>query len=121
MDQVDMRPRFVESESRWLLHAAECDNCHYRSIARGPWCPVCHGEQRDVTFGPGGTVWAATIVRVPVGGYPPPRALAYIDIDDGPRVICEVEAVTETALEVGTRVVLRGPSDQGNPMVRLDA
>jgi uncharacterized OB-fold protein len=75
----------------------------------------------DTAFGPFGTVWAATIVRVQVGGYNPPRALAYVDLDDGPRLICEITGEPDVALPVGSRVELTEPSAEGNPMARPSA
>jgi uncharacterized OB-fold protein len=88
----------------------------------GPWCPICHSSLCGQWYGPGGTVWASTVVRVPVGDYPPPRLVAYVDLDDGPRILCQVETDTGAVPVVpGTRVQLTGPSPQGDPMVRVTA
>lgn len=116
--QVDVRPKFVLRNDDWLLMGAKCQQCDYRLAVAGPWCPLCHGAIADTEFGPGGTVWSSTILRVTVGGHAPPRALAYVDIDDGPRVICEVADVPESAPAIGSRVTLGGPSPDGDPIVR---
>ncbi|HEX8754087.1 MAG TPA: OB-fold domain-containing protein, partial [Solirubrobacterales bacterium] len=56
--------------------------------------------------GPLGTVWAATVVRIPVPGREPPYGLAYVDLEDGPRVLAH--APGEEPLAVGSAVRL-GP------------
>ncbi|MGE0800052.1 MAG: OB-fold domain-containing protein [Lautropia sp.] len=55
-------------------------------------------------FAATGTVWAATVIRTPVPGFEPPHALAYVDIDDGPRVLASVAGAT--APVPGSRVRL---------------
>jgi len=61
-------------------------------------------------FGPTGSVWASTTVHVAAPGLQPPYSLAYVDIDDGPRVLVHSGAL----LPIGSRVALTGSTDQGN-------
>lgn len=94
-----------------------CAKCRYPTAPPAPWCPACqHREQVEAEFGPGGTVWASTLVQIPVGRWTPPYAMAYIDLDDGPRVIAHLDA--PAILEVGTRVNIVG-GDDGDLIVRL--
>lgn len=64
-----------------------CTGCGHPTAFWAPCCPVCRGEVKPAAFGPRGTVWSSTVVRVPVAGLEPPYGLAYVDLDDGPRVL----------------------------------
>lgn len=55
-------------------------------------------------FGPGGVVWASTVVRITVGDREPPYGLAYVNLDDGPRVLAHIAGTEPVA--VGTRVLV---------------
>jgi uncharacterized OB-fold protein len=98
---ADPRPRVVEGRvAGW-----RCGACGHAVAQQSPWCPNCSAAAlAPATFGPGGTVWAGTVVHLPVGHWKPPFALATVDLDDGPRILAHV---TETrALPVGSRVRL---------------
>ena len=69
------------------------------------------------TFGPKGTVFSSTVLRIPVPGRTPPFAMAYVDVDDGPRILAHVDGSDE-ALVPGSEVVLSGWSEHGDPVVR---
>jgi len=69
------------------------------------------------TFGPKGTVFSSTVLRIPVPGRTPPFTLAYVDVDDGPRILTHV-AGSDEALLPGSRVALAGWSEQGDPVVQ---
>ena len=88
-----------------------CVECGYPAAGERPRCPRCHGRVAPAGFGPAGTVWSSTVVRIPVPGREPPYALAYVDLDDGPRVL----AVTtgESRLPVGARVTVTSVDDEG--------
>jgi uncharacterized OB-fold protein len=70
-------------------------------------------------FGPAGTVFASTVVRIRVGDRVPPYALAYVDLDDGPRILAHVsdEPGQATPPDVGEHVLLCGVTSTGDPMV----
>lgn len=92
-----------------------CAACGYPSAPPAPWCPACqHRVQNATEFGPGGTVWSSTLVHIPVGSWKPPYALAYIDLDQGPRVLAHLDA--PMTLRVGTRVRIVG-SDEGGDLI----
>jgi uncharacterized OB-fold protein len=80
---------------------------------------MCRGELVEQSYGPGGTVWASTVVRVPVQDRRPPWALAYIDMDDGPRILGHLDP-PDVALAVDNRVRLVGHSDLGDPLFAVE-
>jgi len=69
------------------------------------------------TFGPGATVFSSTVLRIPVSERTPPFTLAYVDMDDGPRILAHVHGAEE-ALVPHSRVVLAGWSEHGDPVVQ---
>lgn len=78
-------------------------------------------------FGPSGTVWSSTVVRVPVPGRTPPYGLAYVDLDNGPRVLAHVaDPGTDTGTDPGTervppgtRVTIVGETLDGDVLVAV--
>ena len=98
---------------------ARCRACGYPTAPATPWCPVCRGPQREARFGPGGRVWAATVVHLRVrGGLPPPYGLAYVDLDDGPRVLARLNEAG--AFGPGTRVAVVDDDGEGDLVVRVE-
>ena len=86
---AESRPQLTDG----LLRGARCTACaHALSQSDVPWCPVCYSAIEPCGFTPAGTVWAATTVRMPVGRWSAPFGLAYVDVDDGPRVLVHVGA-----------------------------
>ncbi|WP_419928603.1 OB-fold domain-containing protein [Candidatus Poriferisocius sp.] len=71
----------------------------------------------SATFGPGATVFSSTVLRIPVPGRTPPFTLAYVDVDDGPRILAHVDGPDEP-LVPGSRVALAGWSEHGDPVVQ---
>jgi uncharacterized OB-fold protein len=115
----DPRPRLVEAGGRWLLEGARCAGCAHPVAVAHPRCPVCGGRLLPARFGPEGTVWASTVVRVPVAGRRPPYGLAYVDVDGGPRVLVHVDGPAGGPVPVGARVALAGPGPAGDPTAVL--
>ena len=68
-------------------------------------------------FGPGGTVFASTVLRIPVPGRTPPYRLAYVDLDDGPRILAHATGADNGPLVPGARVRIVGRTDDGDPLV----
>lgn len=107
-------PRPVVRRDRVI--GVRCAACAYPSAPAAPWCPACQQrEQNAAEFGPGGTVWASTLVHIPVGRWKPPYALAYVDLDEGPRVLAHLRE--PRALNVGTRVRIVGGDEGGDLIV----
>jgi uncharacterized OB-fold protein len=53
------------------------------------------------------------VFRVPLPGRDPPYVLAYVDLDDGPRVLAHVPGPAER-VPVGSRVRVAGRSELGD-------
>lgn len=116
--QPDPRPRVVQEEGACRVAGRRCVACRHPLAYAAPRCPVCRGALADARFGPEGAVFAATIVRVPIPGRTPPWGLAYVDLDDGPRILAHY-APERGVLPVGARVRLRAASREGDPTVAL--
>lgn len=115
----DPRPPVVQHDGDRLVAGFRCTACHHPTLWSTPRCPVCGGTPEPATFGPAGTVWSSTVVRVAVPGRTPPYGLAYVDIDVGPRILAHVEAADPvvTRLSPGARVLLLGTTDDGDVLV----
>ena len=109
---ADPRPA-VEGDR---VRGARCAACGYPTAPPAPWCPACQRmESGEAWFGPGGTVWSSTVVHIPVGRWTPPYAIAYVDLDEGPRVLAHLES--PEVLAPGTRVSVRGATESGDILV----
>ncbi|MDE0615266.1 MAG: hypothetical protein F4124_02700 [Acidimicrobiia bacterium] len=115
---ADPRPELAVREGRILLNGSRCGNCGYPLAVNPPRCPICGSDSMaPATFGPKGTVFSSTVLRVPVPGRTPPFTLAYVDVDDGPRILAHVDGPDEP-LVPGSRVALAGWSEHGDPVVQ---
>lgn len=103
---ADPRPVF----DRGAVLGARCTSCRYPTAQRElPWCPVCHAELAAERFAVTGRVWSSTVVAIPVGNRKPPFGLAYLDLDDGPRVLVHL---TEASVQPpGSRMRVTGVDD----------
>lgn len=96
--------------------------CGYPMLDRPPLCPRCGGSPvEQATFGPGGTVWSSTVLRIRVADRKPPAVLAYVDFDEGPRALVHVHGTEDRPLLPGARVRLLGRDDRGDPVVVPEA
>ena len=118
----DPRPS-ADPEHPGTVRGSRCTACGHASWWASPRCPTCGGTLAPTTFGPRGVVWSSTVVRVPVPGRTPPYAVAYVDLDDGPRLLAHVRQPTEAVDRVspGTPVELVGTTDAGDPLVEVVA
>ncbi|GAA1512682.1 Zn-ribbon domain-containing OB-fold protein [Nocardioides humi] len=81
-----------------------CLSCGRATAPATHRCPWCGAVVEFADFAPRGVVWASTVVHLDSAGRAVPRALAYVDLDDGPRVlVSQAEAVV---WPVGTPVTL---------------
>jgi uncharacterized OB-fold protein len=100
---ADPRPVWADG----AVLGVRCTACRYPAAQQEiPWCPVCHAAVAPERFSPLGTVWSTTVVAIPVGERRPPFALAYLDLDDGPRLL--VHMATPDAPPIGSRARLTG-------------
>lgn len=111
----DPRPQVLDIDSHgYVVTGVRCQSCGHSMLVRAPRCSRClSADLTGASFGPCGSVWSSTVVRIPVPGRTPPYSLAYVDIDDGPRVLAHV-ARTLDRVPVGTRVRLTAMSDIGD-------
>ncbi len=114
--RVDPRPR-IEGGT---LMGARCSACGHAHSIRFRRCTKCGaGELVQARYGPEGTVWATTTLHVASGGREAPYTLAYVDLDDGPRLLAHVEDGPALALQVAERVRLAGLTGHGDPQVQV--
>ena len=114
-DFPDPRPTTSsDGEGVARLEGWRCTSCSFAVSLKAPWCPKCRGELVATEFGPGGAVWASTVVRVALPGRTPPYGLVYVDLDGGPRVLGHLRTDPPARVRVGRRVALVGRSPEGD-------
>lgn len=108
---ADPRPRFAP-DGRLL--GGRCRTCGYSVAAPVRRCPACREDAVEpAVFGPRGTVWSSTTLHVATPVRRAPYALAYVDLDDGPRILAHADA----APPIGGAVVLDGTTADGDVRV----
>lgn len=108
---ADPRPVFDASGDPAVL-GVRCTACRYPAAQQGiPWCPVCYQPVEPARFSPAGAAWSSTVVAIPVGERRPPFGIAYLDLDDGPRVM--VHLAEPVVLPLGARLRITG-TDRGD-------
>jgi Predicted nucleic-acid-binding protein containing a Zn-ribbon len=119
----DPRPQLDTTDGVVRVIGVRCTECGYPVAFARLRCPVCRGPVETERFGPDGVVWSATTVRIPVGDREPPYQLAYVDLQDGPRILAHVAgpdgAPASDVVPVGARVRLRGRNDAGDAVVEV--
>ncbi len=110
----DPRPHLASGQIPRIL-GARCGACGYPTFHKLLRCPLCGSTMLDAQFGPGATVFSSTIVRIPIPGHEPPYALAYVDLDEGPRILTHITD-HDRVLAPGERVMLVGETPQGDPL-----
>jgi uncharacterized OB-fold protein len=114
----DPRPEVTHEPDGDRVVGSWCQACGYRLAIHLERCPVCREPLSAAVFGPGGRIWALTSVHISVQERPTPYVLAYVDLDDGPRILAHVHADPAAFPLVGDRVVLAGLTSAGDPLVR---
>lgn len=115
---VDPRPEIHRTaEGDQVVVGRRCRACAEPVAYAWPRCPACGAEVEEARFGPRGTVWSSTVVRIAMPGHTPPYSLAYVDLDDGPRVLAHV--VGDEPASIGAAAWLVGTSDEGDLQVEV--
>jgi uncharacterized OB-fold protein len=103
-----------------------CDACGHHIWYPRTWCPVCQGDAVTWTALSGrGTVYARTILHKAMGGWgrAAPFVIAYVELDEGPRVLTNVVTDDPSSVVIGTTVeALFVPVDdvaEGSPATHL--
>lgn len=109
-----MRPeRAPELEPYWTATAQgrlvlpHCDGCGFVVWYPRTFCPACHCDAVSWIDSPGtGTVYSHTTTRHGPGRYRSVDryVLAYVDLDEGPRVLTNVVGCRPQAVHIGQRV-----------------
>ncbi len=100
---ADPRPVFENG----AVLGARCTACRYPVAQPGlPWCPVCYSPVAPERFAAFGAVWSSTVIAIGVGTLRPPFGLAYLDLDDGPRIL--VRLAQPAVVPIGTRLKITG-------------
>ena len=116
---ADPRPAVVEDGGRHLIAGARCVACGHALARAVPRCSRCRGPVEPKRFGPDGVIWATTVVHIPAEpGGEAPYALAYVDLDAGPRVLLRLETGGARAT-IGDRVRLAPPTTSGSAAAEL--
>lgn len=113
-DTFDARPAADLSTGVAVVAGQRCVACGHPVAGRWPRCPRCGGDLAPASFGPGGTVWSSTVIRMRVPGREPPYVLAYVDVDDGPRVLAHVRTTEAASSRCGDRVTIVGQNSTGD-------
>ena len=102
-----------ETEAYWeaagdgRLLVGYCADCEEHFFYPRRHCPLCAGSEVEYVEAEGtGTVHARTIVRQAGGAYAEatPYVLAYVELDEGPRMLTNVVEADPDDVEVGDRV-----------------
>lgn len=115
---TDPRPVIVTGVTGPRLLGGRCAACNRPNPTTAPRCPRCGGECAHAVFGPEGAIWAVTTIHV-TGGRAAPYTLAYVDLDDGPRLLAHVNGRAEVEPRVRARVRLVELTDHGDPQVEV--
>lgn len=111
---ADPRPRTEQSADGVTVRGWRCVDCRYPSAQVVTRCPVCRGQVADASFATEGVVFASTCLRVRVPGRVPPFAMAYLTLDDGPRIL--VHTPGGTPLTPGARAAVTSVDEAGDPI-----
>lgn len=107
-----------DSQSGAAVLGVRCTACRYPAAQQGiPWCPVCYQPVEPARFAPAGSAWSSTVVAIPVGERRPPFGIAYLDLDDGPRVM--VHLAEPAVLPLGARLRITG-TDRGDLVASVE-
>lgn len=111
---ADPRPVVVQEGGRHLVAGARCVACGHALARATPRCTRCRGPLQAERFGPEGVIWAATVVHIAAEpGGEVPYALAYVDLDAGPRLLVRLGTGGRRPA-IGDRVRLTAPTPDGN-------
>jgi uncharacterized protein len=123
----------LETEPFWdaadsgRLVLPRCDACDTVIWYPRLFCPHCHGNEITWIEASGrGTVYSYTVVRKSMGEWKDvvPYVLAYVELDEGPRVLTNVVGCDPDAVEVGQPVEVtfdRSSEGRGVPRFRPTA
>jgi len=98
---------FWEATAEGRLVLPVCDACGHHIWYPRSWCPVCGGDAVTWTEMSGrGTVYACTVIRKGMGPWAAgaPYVGAYVELDEGPRILTNVVTDDPTSVRIGDAV-----------------
>jgi uncharacterized protein len=105
------------------LRLPRCDDCGAVIWYPRPLCPHCHGARATWFDASGhGSVYSFTVVRRGSGVYADaaPYVVAYVELDEGPRVLTNIVDWANGDLRVGAAVeAVLAPVADGEPLLRF--
>ena len=115
---ADPRPVIGSESGHSVVVGVRCSACGHPVARAVPRCPRCRSDTVPATFGPTGTVWSFTTVHVAADGHDTPYTLAYLDLEDGPRLLVDLVGDV-SATRVGAPARLCPETPLGNPAAEL--
>lgn len=106
-----------------MLSGGRCAECQYFCIPMLATCAVCMSQDIAADSVSGiGTLYSATVVRNGPRDRALPYGLAFVDLDEGIRVMASYSVDDSGALDPDTRVRVnqRGLSDAGLPLLTVE-
>ena len=113
------RPAIAPGAGGTQLLGGRCVACGLPNPTTAPRCPRCGGSTTHAVFGPDGVVWATSTIHVASGDRDTAYTVAYVDIDDGPRLLAHVVGGPDLSLRIGERVRLVELSEHADPQVEV--
>lgn len=102
--------RFWRAASEGTLLVSRCRECGLAFYYPRPHCPDCFAGDADwIEVAGTGTLYAFSVAER-VEGWPddhPPVVVAYVELDEGPRVLTNVEDVDPAGLAIGDSLTVR--------------
>lgn len=103
------------------LLGSRCTHCRTVSFPSREFCPACSSGTAPIptALSPAGTVYSHTTVFQAPAGRKTPYTLAYVDLDDGVRVLAQVDSPAgQIAIGDRVRLALRPVTgDDGESLV----
>lgn len=114
---------FWDATAEGRLVLPRCTSCQTVIWYPRSFCPACHTEGVEWIDASGeGTVYSYTVTHKGDGPWRAvsPFVLAYVELDEGPRVLTNIVDCDPATVTVGQRVSLRwDPTDEGPAIPRF--
>lgn len=114
---------FWEATREGRLLLGRCDACARVIWYPRAFCPACHSDSTSSFEASGaGTVYSYTVVRRGRGAWREvsPYVVAYVELDEGPRLLTNLVDVDPDAVEIDMRVSIRfDRSENGYGLARF--
>lgn len=113
---ADPRPRASQSADGVTIAGWRCSDCGHPVLHDVLRCPVCRGAVAEASFSVEGEIFASTCLRVRVPGHEPPFGMAYLLLDEGPRIFVHTEG--GDPLPAGSRAAVTAITESGDLLAR---